>query len=180
MRAGERKLWTDALERAAGRVPGATVMRTAEGGGALLVQKGQEVAAVRELVRENLAGLSPTRSKMGNRVVTTDGRRFDSALEADRYLELKALRLAGVVNYFLRQVPFEIAPRVRYRVDFFVVWNAPQPAVPEERCGLTMLTYEDTKGFLTETARVKLAAVRELYGVHVRLLRRADVKRMRS
>jgi uncharacterized protein DUF1064 len=120
------------------------------------------------------------RSKYRNRAVLVDGYRFDSGLEADRYLELKTLQTAGTVLWFTRQVPFQLAQRVTYRADFLVVWRCSAELQPEAGGQLVRITVEDTKGWLTETARVKLAMVEKLYGVMVRLLRRSDVKRMRA
>jgi len=110
----------------------------------------------------------PKRERMGNRVTCVDGLKFRSKLEADRYSELKLLRAAGEVKWFLRQVPFDVAPGVIYRADFLVVWNL----------GGTVekITVEDTKGFLTDTARVKLAVVAQRYGISVQILTRAQVR----
>ncbi|HUP06820.1 MAG TPA: DUF1064 domain-containing protein [Caldimonas sp.] len=162
MKPRERKAWTEVLTN---RMPGAKVMRTVDGETRLVVTP----AEARTLGE---ACAAERRSKMGNRAVREDGRRFASRLEADRYLELKALRASGAVAYFLRQVPFELAGGVTYRCDFAVAYKAFAEGAP--------LVFEDTKGFLTETARVKLRLVEELYGVRVKLLRREDVKRMRS
>jgi Protein of unknown function (DUF1064) len=156
MKASERKAWGEFI----GRSTAADAVKTM-------------TKLDRPAVRAAL-GKADQVTKYGSRAVRVDGRRFASALEADRYLELKALRLAGQVSYFLRQVPFELGAGVTYRVDFMVAWSDPPPPCPNR------LSWEDTKGFLTETSRVKLRLVRELYGVDVRLLRRSDVKRMRT
>lgn len=116
----------------------------------------------------------PTRDKNlgrhGNRTTVVDGIKFTSQLEADRYRELKLLRASGEVLWFLRQVPFDVATGVVYRADFLVVWN--RTGSPQE-----IVTIEDTKGHLTDTSRVKIAAVEDRYGIKVRLLRRGDVSR---
>ncbi len=104
-------------------------------------------------------------TKYRNHVTIVDGLRFDSRLEADRYLELKLLRAAGDVRFFIRQAPFDIAPGVKYRADFVVSWASGE------------VTVEDCKGHLTDVSRVKIAAVQQLYGIEVRLLARADVRR---
>lgn len=117
--------------------------------------------------RQILARAPPARTKYRNAPVIVDGYRFDSKLEADRYQELKLLKASGEVEWFLRQVPFHLAPAVTWRADFLVIW----------RDRAERVTAEDAKGFLTDTARVKLALVRERYGVDVRILRRADVRR---
>jgi len=102
--------------------------------------------------------------------VQVEGIRFDSKLEADRYRELKLLRQSGEVLYFLRQVPFDAATRVVYRADFLVVWNRMGTAGEN-------VTVEDCKGFVTPTARVKIAAVQDRYGIKIQILTRKEVRR---
>lgn len=107
--------------------------------------------------------------KYRNRITLVDGYRFHSKLEADRYRELKLLKAAGEVLWFTRQVPFWLAPNTLYRADFLVCYNTHQIGVRIE--------IEETKGCLTEAARVKLALLRQLYGLEVRVLTRSDVQR---
>jgi uncharacterized protein DUF1064 len=106
----------------------------------------------------------------GNRITYVDGIRFTSRLEADRYCELKILKAGGEVLWFTRQVTFDIAPGVVYRCDFLVAWN---------RSGLpgTCMSIEDTKGHMTQTSRVKIAAVQQRHGIAITLLRREQVGR---
>ena len=112
----------------------------------------------------------PRATKYGNRPAFVDGIRFGSKLEADRFRELLLLQRAGHVLWFIRQVPFDVAPGVVYRTDFLVVWNRAGSAGDN-------VTVEDTKGVLTAVSRVKIAAVEHRYGFKVQLLRRADVSR---
>lgn len=122
---------------------------------------------------ESLAARSmkPARKgRHGNRSTWVDGYRFASRLEADRYRELVLLRLGGVVRWFLRQVPFDVAPGVVYRADFMVMWNPTGTAED-------LVTIEDTKGHLTQTSRTKIAVVQERYGLRIKILTRADVGR---
>jgi hypothetical protein len=118
------------------------------------------------------AALAPKKNRLQNAARRTelDGIRFASKLEADRYRELKLLQLAGQVMYTLRQVPFDVATGVVYRLDFLVVWN---------RSGnpCDVITYEDTKGRLTEVSRLKIAAVQDKYKIRITLLGRKDVSR---
>lgn len=120
-------------------------------------------------VAQSLKG-KPPRTRMGNKITLVDGIRFASRLEADRYGELKLLRAAGEVLWFLRQVPFDVAPSVVYRADFLIAWNLTGSAD-------TVVTVEDTKGFLTPTSRVKILSVQERYGITIRILKRQDVGR---
>lgn len=115
----------------------------------------------------NLAGKI---GRHGERTTIRDGIKFRSNLEADRYSELKLLRQAGPVAWFLRQVPFDVTLGVIYRADFVVIWN---------RIGTAseVVTVEDTKGHLTDVARIKMAAVEERYAIKINILRRCDVSR---
>lgn len=107
----------------------------------------------------------------GNKATVVDGYRFHSKLESDRYRELVLQRLAGEVRWFIRQVPFDVAPGVVYRADFLVVWNRTGTAQGEH------VTIEDTKGHLTDTSRTKIAVVEDRYRLKIRVLHRADVRR---
>lgn len=136
--------------------------------------RGEQAGASIAVGLAELADVPRGTSKYRNRVTIRDGYRFHSVLEADRYSELKLYRATGELLYSLRQVPFVLAPGVTYRADFLNVWG---PGALDIRSGATPVTVEDTKGFLTEGSRVKLALVERLYGVKVRVLKRADVQR---
>ena len=110
------------------------------------------------------------RGRHGERTTIVDGIKFRSKLEADRYRELKLLKLAGKVKWFLRQVPFDVSVGVVYRLDFLVCWNL--SGTPDE-----VLGYEETKGHLTDKARIKIGVVQERYAIKITILRRADVSR---
>lgn len=110
------------------------------------------------------------RGRHGERTTIVDGIKFRSKLEADRYRELKNLQRAGLVKWFLRQVPFDVSVGVIYRLDFLACWN--RPGIADEA-----LTYEETKGWLTEGSRIKIGVVQERYGIKIKILRRADVSR---
>lgn len=116
-------------------------------------------------------------SKFGNKATTRDGIRFHSKLEADRYSELKLLQHAGRVSFFLRQVPFHVAPGVVWRADFVVFSPAAGMPPSHEPLFLAGVTVEDTKGVLTAEARVKIKTVEDRYGIRVRILKRGDVQR---
>jgi hypothetical protein len=110
------------------------------------------------------------RGRHGERTTIVDGIKFRSKLEADRYRELKNLRRAGEVKWFLRQVPFDVSVSVVYRLDFLVCWN--RSGIADET-----LTYEETKGHLTDASRIKIGVVQERYAIKIKILRRADVSR---
>jgi hypothetical protein len=110
------------------------------------------------------------RGRHGERTTIVDGIKFRSKLEADRYRELKLLRAGGHVKWFLRQVPFDVSVSVVYRLDFLVCWN--RSGIADE-----VLTYEETKGHLTDASRIKIGVVQERYAIKINILRRADVSR---
>lgn len=118
-------------------------------------------------------------SKYRNKAQYVDGLRFDSKLEADRYLELKALQASGEVAWFLRQVPFQVARGITYRLDYMVAWNygkywsaSSMPDVDVKRIG-----FEECKGFMTALGRAKIAVISEKYGIQIRILKRANVRK---
>jgi hypothetical protein len=116
--------------------------------------------------------------RLGNRATVIDGIKFHSKLEADRWRELQLLQKAGEVLYTLRQVPFDVAPGVTYRLDFLIRWaNGRREACTSCAQATEPVTYEDTKGHLTDTSRTKIAVVQERYRIHIRILTRADVSR---
>ena len=91
------------------------------------------------------------RHKYNAKPVEHDGIRFDSTKEAKRYETLKLLRAAGEVLAFLRQVPFHLPGGVRYVCDFAVFWADGS------------VTFEDVKGFKTESYKAKKRMVEDLY-----------------
>lgn len=129
------------------------------------------VEKYRELIRES-AG-----AKYHNQKCVIDGFNFDSRLEAKRYVQLKTLKAAGEVLWFTRQVPFQIAPRVTYRVDFLICWAQrgmrmswdPLDGAPK------VVTLEDWKGFMTATSRTKIKTVEHLFRVQIEIKTKKDL-----
>ena len=120
------------------------------------------------------AGMAPRSdtSKYRSKRCRVDGLNFASQLEADRYRELKALQASGDVAWFIRQVPFDVAPGVVYRADFLVVWRPVM--APVQWCRVSI---EDCKGMMTPNSRTKIAVVEQRYGIKIRLLTRAEVSK---
>ena len=89
-----------------------------------------------------------------------DEYRFDSQKEARFFEDLKIRQKMGKIKYFLRQVPFHLSakPRVTYRCDFLVVDQHDR------------VSFFEVKGFLTDTARAKLAWTEQLYGVEINIV----------
>ena len=88
------------------------------------------------------------------------GRFFASKLECKRAEELWLLQLAGEISglEFQRRFVLSTNPRVSISLDFCYVEN-----------GKTIL--EDSKGFLTRDFRTKMAWLKNVYGLDVRLSR---------
>lgn len=88
------------------------------------------------------------------------GRWFASRMEARRGEELALLERAGEIEQLRYQVPFVLCnePKIRVTIDF-AYWLK----------GHQVQKYEDTKGVLTREFRVKLAWLREKYGITVDL-----------
>lgn len=95
----------------------------------------------------------------------SQGEVFDSKAEMERHLELLELRRIGVVLFHLRQVPFHLPGRTRYRVDFLVFWADGHQ------------TFEDVKGARTATYELKRRQVADLYGVSIVEVRRPRRRR---
>jgi hypothetical protein len=96
-----------------------------------------------------------------------------------RYKELKLLKAAGDILYFLRQVPFHLPGGIVARVDFMVAYR--QFVAP---CDLCFNVFEDCKaaakgrsaGRYNDHDRVgvnKRKQIKALYGVTVKLIHKA-------
>lgn len=111
-------------------------------------------------------------SKYGNKRISVDGWPFDSKLEAARYEELKQLRAAGAILWFIAQVPFRLPGGIIYRADFLRV-NSPTYIT----IGGPSVEVEDCKGAMTRVSLNKIKQVEELYGLKVTLIRRTRKRR---
>jgi hypothetical protein len=91
---------------------------------------------------------------------TIDGIVFDSKKEAKRYLELKALQAAKKIRDLELQPEFPILVAQKlictYRADFRYL-----------RMPGDVRVIEDTKGFRTETYRLKRKLVEAVYGITI-------------
>lgn len=99
--------------------------------------------------RTGIAQKPVKKKKYNNNKTIVDGVYFDSALEADKYSELKLSLKMGVINGFCRQAEFilqegfGLIKPITYLADF-VVFNLDGTA-----------EVIDTKGFCTETFKIK-------------------------
>lgn len=111
-------------------------------------------------------------TKYRNKRVVLDGWPFDSKLEAARYEELKQLRAAGAILWFIAQVPFRLPGGIIYRADFLRV-NSPAYIT----IGGPSVEVEDCKGAMTRVSLNKIKQVEELYGLKVTLIKRTRKRR---
>lgn len=102
-------------------------------------------------------------NKYGARRTFCDGMWFDSAKEADRWIQLKLLERAGEITELVRQQRFELIPKndrfraVAYVADFVYV---------DTRTGHTVV--EDVKGVRTEAYKLKAKMMYHRYGIEVK------------
>ena len=105
-------------------------------------------------------------SKYGNKKVEVNGIRFDSKKEAKRYLDLRAMEIAGQIQNLQRQVKYKLIPtqriggkvverEVSYVADFVY-----------EKNGETVV--EDTKGHRTKDYILKRKMMLHFHGIQIR------------
>ena len=93
-------------------------------------------------------------AKYKNKKVVVDDIKFDSKREAERYIQLKMLKKAGLIKELELQKTFELQPtfkkngktyrKITYKADFYYYDNH-----------LKKYVVEDTKGFKTEIYKLK-------------------------
>lgn len=134
----------------------------------------EQLAAYRNLqgdraeAKKEAMAKKPGRAKYRNKKTEINGAKFDSKAEAARFVQLKRMEEAGLIQDLRRQVSFELAPAVmiagkrmspplRYFADFCYVQDGKQ-------------VIEDVKGHLTDVYKVKrhLMAVLGYHIVEVR------------
>jgi len=132
------------------------------------------------LTREEAARLLPNLRRLrkrGNKfhaeVTVVDGIKFPSKKEAARYVELKALKAAGEVKWFIRQPRFDLPGGVVAVFDFLIIWRCnPVPTFPlpfAETGGLCLVTVEDVKGRDMPSGIRNRKQVLAVHGVEVEL-----------
>ena len=111
--------------------------------------------------------------KYRNKKVTIDGITFDSKRESERYQELKALASRNLIEDLRHQVPFELAPGVRFSDE-----KRAKPAlryVADFAYRLDgRLVVEDVKSAITAKAaayRIKRHLMLSVHGIEVQEVR---------
>ena len=98
--------------------------------------------------------------KFGAKPTVLNGIKYHSKLEA-RYSErLEFLKKSGDILFYLRQVPFDLPGKIKFRLDFMEFWQN----------GDVILT--ECKGYMTSDARIKLAQVIDLYNVKINIVKK--------
>ena len=125
--------------------------------------------------RISLAEYKASRAKRANKysakAIVVDGCRFDSKLEADRYLYWKNLWHVGAIAWFTRQVPFYLPGRIVWRADFLIATNFSRPSNKAVGSG-DGVVIEDCKGVMTRVSINKIKQVEAIYGVKVHIVKR--------
>ena len=107
------------------------------------------------------------RSKYGNKRVQYQGITFDSILERDRWIVLQARQRDGKISSLERQitVPLEVNGVLvcKLIVDF------------RYRDATGNVIFEDAKGIVTDSARIKLKLFEAVTGQTVRLIKKESL-----
>ena len=106
------------------------------------------------------------RSKYNAMQIVKDQIRFDSKLEARYYDYLLREKERGEVLYFLRQVPFFLAPKLKYLVDFQIFMKN------------GTVRYIDVKGVMTDVSRNKIKMVLQLYPIDIEIITKHEIKNL--
>lgn len=112
--------------------------------------------------------------KFGAKAIVEDGLRFESRLEARRYLYWKNLWQMKAIAWFTRQVPFYLPGGILWRADFLVVWNLHSP--PRHEGDDELVTVEDCKGAMTRVSINKIKQVEAIYGFKVHIVKKGDMR----
>lgn len=110
-------------------------------------------------------GSQPKPSKLGNKALTIGCEKYRSQREAKRHQQLLVLQRAGLLENLRREVPFILAPSVRY---------AGKRATPALRYFADFVytrdgaqVVEDCKGFRTYHYKLKKHLMLAVHGVEI-------------
>lgn len=106
------------------------------------------------------------KSKYKNKATQCDGFTFDSIVERDYYVHLKAQQKNNSVAMFLRQVPFHIVCNdesvCKYVCDFQVFYTD------------GLVEFVDVKGVETDIFKIKKKLVEAQYPLEIKLVKRGE------
>ena len=105
-------------------------------------------------------------SKYGNKKVEVNGIAFDSKKEARRYLDLRAMEIAGQIQNLRLQVPYLLIPS--QRIDGDVVEREVKYVADftYEQNGETVV--EDSKGHRTKDYIIKRKLMLSVWGIRIK------------
>lgn len=101
----------------------------------------------------------PIRHKFNATITVRDGLKFRSKKEAAYYDQLKLKVKAGLIHFFLMQVPFHLPGGVVYRCDF-IEFHADGS-----------VHFTDVKGFETKEFKLKRKLVESLYPIKITVVK---------
>lgn len=87
---------------------------------------------------------------------------FASKLEAAYASYLDLLKENGVVDFYLKQVPFHLDIKTKYVCDFMIFYAD------------DYIEFVDVKGYETKDFKVKKAWVEDLYKVEIKIVKKGD------
>jgi hypothetical protein len=124
---------------------------------------GMSLAEYRELKKAK----EKKRQKYNAVPTVVDGIRFDSKAEARFYEELKLLRHAGEISYFLMQTPVHLPGNGKLEVDFMIVHSNGR------------IQYVDVKGKATKEWLAKRRVAEAIYPfkIETRKMKHANRKK---
>lgn len=99
---------------------------------------------------------APKRHKYGAKPTVTDGIRFDSTTEANRYQQLQLMQKAKQIGPIVLQYPFELPGGVKYVCDFLYLDYEKKEFI-----------IEDSKGMRTQEYKLKKKLFEETYGLKI-------------
>lgn len=103
-------------------------------------------------------------TKYGNQRTVIDGILFHSKLEARYYAYLRALREAGALENFHRQVIIDLGGGVKHVVDYLLLRFKPDG-----------YEYVEIKGFDSPASKAKRRIAEDRLGREIKVLTRADI-----
>lgn len=98
--------------------------------------------------------------KFNAKQTVRDNIKFSSKLEATFYDDLVLMQKAGVVYFFLRQVPFHLPGNIKYICDFQIFWADGH------------ISFVDVKGFETKEFIMKKKVVESLYPIEIEIIKK--------
>lgn len=100
--------------------------------------------------------------KYRNQPTTVHGRRFASKLEARRYGELRMLQMAHEIDGLECQPRFSLDVNGQHICDYVADFSYIENGA---------LVVEDAKGVLTPDCKIKLALMKAIHGIDVKLIK---------